>query len=188
LPWCWGWGIDKEEKEEEEEEKEEEFRMKRSAYILPVLGLLVLFAGCKKQESDADAIRSGINQHLASLKTINLGAMDMSILNVSVQGNQAQAQVEFKPKTGAPQGAGMQVAYSLEKQNGLWVVQTTQPAGGSIQHPAPGENPPMPPTSPTPGSSGSMPNFRDLVPGTPSPNTLRPGHPPVNLQGTPSAQ
>jgi len=63
----------------------------------------------KKQESDADAVRSGINQHLASLKTINLSAMDMNVTSVSVQGNQAQAQVEFKPKTGAPNGAGMQV-------------------------------------------------------------------------------
>jgi hypothetical protein len=167
--------------------KEEEVRMKRSAYILTVIGLLTLFAGCKKQESDADAIRTGINQHLASLKTINLGAMDMNITSVSVQGNQAQAQVEFKPKTGGPQGASMQVAYSLEKQNGQWVVQTTQPSGGSMQHPAPGENPQMPPTSPS--SGGSMPNFRDLVPGgAANPSTLPPGHPPVNPKPNPSAQ
>ena len=73
--------------------------MKHTAYFLTVMGLLVFFAGCKKQESDADAIRSGINQHLASLKTLNLGAMDMNVTNVSIQGNQAQAQVEFKPKT-----------------------------------------------------------------------------------------
>jgi hypothetical protein len=160
--------------------------MKRSACLLTVIALLVLFAGCKKQESDADAIRTGINQHLASLKTINLSAMDMNVTNVSVQGNQAQAQVEFKPKTGAPQGAAMQVSYSLQKQNGQWTVQTTTPAGGSIQHPAPGENPHMNPTSPssTPGSdSGSMPNFRDVVPGGATPNPLPPGHPPVNPQG-----
>ena len=154
--------------------------MKRTAYYLAIIGLLVLFAGCKKQESDADAIRSGINQHLASLKTLNLAAMDMNITNVSIQGNQAQAQVEFKPKTGAPQGAGMQVAYSLQKQNGAWVVQNTQPAGGSIQHPGPGENPHMNETSP---SSGSMPNFHDLVPGGGSSNALPPGHPPINGPG-----
>ena len=154
--------------------------MKRAAYSLTFIGLLSLFAGCKKQESDADAIRTGINQHLASLKTLNLGAMDMNITNVSIQGNTAQAQVEFKPKTGAPQGAGMQVAYSLQKQNGLWVVQDTQPAGGSIQHPGPGENPHMNSNSPASGqSSGSMPNFRDLVPGGASSNALPPGHPPV---------
>src|SRR6202166_1189289 len=157
--------------------------MKRSAYFLSAMLVLVLFAGCKKQESDADGIRSGINQHLASLKTINLGAMDMNITNVSVQGNQARAQVEFKPKTGAPQGAGMQVAYSLQKQNGQWVVQNTQPAGGSIQHPGPGENPNANSASP---STGSMPNFRDLVPGGAGASgnsaTLPPGHPPVNSQ------
>jgi hypothetical protein len=159
--------------------------MKRSACFFTALGLLALFAGCKKQQSDADAIRSGINQHLASLKTLNLAAMDMNITNVSIQGNQAQAQVEFRPKTGAPQGAGMQVAYSLQKENGAWVVQNTQPFGGSIQHPAPGEDPHMNATSP---SSGSMPNFRDLVPGGGSSNALPPGHPPINGQGNTQPQ
>jgi hypothetical protein len=155
--------------------------MKRCAYFMTVIGLLAFFAGCQKQETDADGIRSGINQHLASLKTLNLTAMDMNITNVSVQGNQAQARVEFKPKAGAPQGAGMQVAYSLEKQNGLWVVQNSQPAGGSIQHPGPGESPHMNAASP---SSGSLPNFRDLVPGGGGSSDLPPGHPPINGQGT----
>ena len=163
-------------------EDEEETLMKRSACSFTLIALLALFAGCQKQESDADAIRSGINQHLASLKTINLSAMDMNVTSVSVQGNQAQAQVEFKPKTGAPNGAGMQVSYSLQKQNGQWIVQTTTPAGGSIQHPAPGENPHMDPTSPS-STSGSMPNFHDLVPGAPTSNQLPPGHPPINPQG-----
>jgi hypothetical protein len=154
--------------------------MKRRVYLLGLVGLLVLFSGCKKQESDADAIRSGINQHLASLKTLNLAAMDMTVTNFSIQGNRAQAQVEFKPKTGGPQGAGMQVAYSLEKQNGQWVVENSQPSGGSIQHPGPGENPHMNSSSP---SSDAMPNFRDLVPGGGGSEALPPGHPPVNGQG-----
>ena len=34
--------------------------MKRSAYILTMVGLLVLFAGCKKQESDADGVRAAL--------------------------------------------------------------------------------------------------------------------------------
>src|SRR5690349_9992602 len=62
LWWCWEWVIG----------KEEEIRMKRAAYLITAIGLLVLCAGCKKHESDADAIRSGINQHLTSLKTLNL--------------------------------------------------------------------------------------------------------------------
>jgi hypothetical protein len=184
--------------------------MKRAAFLV-ALGLVVLVGGCAKPPSDADAVRAGINQHLAGLKTINLSAMDMEVLNVSVQGNQAQAQVEFRPKTGAPAGAGMQVSYALAKQNGVWVVQTTQPMGGSIQHPGPGENPHvtpgmttpgvptsgapsgapsgMPPNSstssgsPSPNSPSSLPNFRDLVPGGSPPNALPPGHPNIN-QGT----
>jgi hypothetical protein len=159
--------------------------MRRTGYLLTVIGLLVLLAGCKKQESDADAIRSGINQHLASLKTINLAAMDMNITNYSVQGNQAKAQVEFKPKSGAPEGGGMQVAYTLEKQNGVWVVQNTQPTGGMMQNPGTGGNPQMGGSSP---SSGSMPNFRDLLPGDGNSNALPAGHPPINGQGNSQPQ
>jgi hypothetical protein len=185
--------------------------MKRAAYILVALGLVVFAGGCAKPPSDADAVRAGINQHLAGLKTINLSAMDMEVLNVSIQGNQAQAQVEFRPKTGAPAGAGMQVSYALAKQNGVWVVQTTQPMGGSIQHPGPGENPHMTPGMTTPGapasgvpsgapsgmplnsstsssSPSSLPNFRDLVPGASAPNALPPGHPNINPQGNTSSQ
>jgi len=158
--------------------------MKRAPLFFILLGSLILFAGCKKPASDADGIRAGINQHLASLKTINLSAMDMTINNFSVQGNEAQAQVEFRPKTGAPQGAGMQVNYTLAKQgDGTWVVQQTTPAGGSIQHPAPGENPPQSMTTgSTPGPGTQMPNFNDLVGGA-SGAALPPGHPAVNPQG-----
>jgi hypothetical protein len=160
--------------------------MKRSAYLFLIfVGLLVLFAGCKKQESDEDGVRAGINQHLNSLKTINLGAMNMDIKNVSIQGNQAQAHVEFKPKTGAPDGAGMEVVYSLQKQNGAWVVQNTQPTGGMSQQPGQGENPNA---NTAPPSTGSMPNFRELVPGGGNPNALPPGHPPLNSQGNSQAQ
>jgi hypothetical protein len=160
--------------------------MKRAPLFVLLFGFLILFAGCKKQESDADAIRAGINQHLSGLKTINLAAMDMTVNSYSIQGNQAQAQVEFKPKTGAPNGAGMQINYTLEKQNGVWVVQTTQPAGGSIQHPAPGETPHG---GMTPGASTQMPNFQDLVGGAPgaSGSSLPPGHPPMNSEGASSS-
>jgi hypothetical protein len=164
--------------------------MKRKIYFLTFVGLLVLFAGCKKQVSDADAIRSGINQHLASLKTLNLDAMDMNVTSVSIQGDQAQAQVEFKPKGGAPQGTGMQVAYVLQKQNGAWVVQNSQATAGAMQHPGPGENPQAGAPSQSPDS---MPNFRDLVPGGSASapgnsNAPPPGHPPVNSQGSSYSQ
>ena len=152
--------------------------MKRAAIYSTLFAVLVFFAGCSKRENDTDAIRSGINEHLNSLKTLNLSAMDMNIQNVSIQGNQAQAQVEFRPKAGAPQGAGMQVSYKLEKHDGKWMVQNSQPAGGMIEHPAPGENPHLNSTSP---SSTTLPDFRNLV-NSGSGSSLPPGHPLVNPQ------
>lgn len=155
--------------------------MKRAAHFLALAGFLSLFAGCKKQVSDADAIRDGINQHLSGVKTINLSAMDMDVTSYSVQGNTAQAQVEFRPKGGSGP-AGMQVNYTLERQNGVWVVQNAQPMnmGGSA-------NPNMMSSTPSAGS-GSMPNFRDLVPGGTAggAQTLPPGHPPINGQTPPA--
>lgn len=160
--------------------------MKRTSYCpVVILGLAVLLSfGCKKQQSDADGIRAGINQHLASLKTLNLDAMDMNVTNYSVQGNQAQAQVEFRPKGSGPQAAAMQISYTLAKQNGAWVVQNSEAVGVPMQHSSPGENPPGRSTSP----SGSLPDFRNLVPNDDNSNSLPPGHPPVNGQGKSAAQ
>jgi hypothetical protein len=141
---------------------------------------LILANGCKHQQSDADAIRSGITQHLTSLNTLNLSAIDMDMNDVAIQGRQARAQVTFRPKTGAPPGAGMQVAYQLEKRDSTWVVVKTERAGGMIDHPAASANPHA---QPSPGSMyGSLPNFRDMIPST-TPATggaLPPGHPPVD--------
>jgi len=153
--------------------------MKRAAICSMLFAMLVFFAGCNQKENDTDAIRTGISKHLNSLKTLNLSAMDMNIQNVSIQGDQAQAQVEFRPKTGAPQGAGMQVSYKLERHDGKWMVQNSQPAGGMIEHPASGENPHQNPTAP---SSSTLPDFRNLVNGGGG-SSLPPGHPPVNAQG-----
>lgn len=154
--------------------------MKRAVLSFIFFAVVIAVPGCNNAQSDSDGIRAGINQHLASLNTLNLGGMDMNVMNVSIQGNQAQAQVEFRPKTGAPQGAGMQVSYSLAKQNGKWVVQSTAPAGGSIEHPAPGQNPHQGAAS---TSSTSLPDLRNLVNSGSANGSLPPGHPPVNSHG-----
>jgi len=139
-----------------------------------------LAAGCQKQQKTAsDGIRDGIREHLTSLKTINLSAMEMNITNVSVSGDTAQAQVEYIPKTGAPAGAAMRVSYSLQRQGEQWVVVKTNSLGGAIDHPAAGANPH---TQPGQGSvPGNLPNFREIIPSTTpaAQDTLPPGHPPV---------
>jgi hypothetical protein len=153
--------------------------MNRIAFALALSGTLLLGAGCKKQQSDNDAIRAGIMQHLNGVGTLNMSAMVMDIRSVSINGNQAHAEVVFRPKTGAPPGAGMQVAYNLEKRDGAWVVQKTQPTGGMIQHPDTNKNPHLNQDV----HSGSLPNFSDVLnpTGAPAQGALPPGHPPVNL-------
>jgi hypothetical protein len=152
----------------------------RLALVLCFSAAILFGGGCKKLPSDSDAIRAGILQHLNGVGTLNMSAMEMDIRSVSVEGNQAHADVEFRPKGGAPAGTGMQVAYILEKRDGAWVVQKTQPTGGMLRHPDPNANPHQNPNA----HSDSLPKFSDIVnpAGTPAPGALPPGHPPVNAQ------
>ncbi len=154
--------------------------MRNVAAVLALSAALLLGGGCKKQRSEHNAIRAGILQHLSGVGTLNMSAMEMDIRSVSIIGTQAHAEVIFRPKIGAPAGAGMQVAYNLERRDGAWVVQKTQPVGGMIQHPDGNKNPHQDQDM----HSGSLPNFSDIVNpvGAPTQGTLPPGHPPVNAQ------
>jgi hypothetical protein len=154
--------------------------MKCIGLAMGLFGALLLAGGCKQQQTDDEAIRAGIMQHLNGVGTLNMSAMEMDIRSVSINGNQAHAEVEFRPKTGAPPGAGMQVSYNLEKRDGAWVVQKTQPAGGLIQHPDPNKNPHVRQDA----HSSGLPNFSDVLnpAGATAPAALPPGHPPVNSQ------
>ena len=150
--------------------------MKRIILALLLTAALFGLTACKNQTHDNDAIRAGILQHLNSIGTLNMSAMDMDVRSVSVTGNQAHAEVEFRAKTSGAPGGGMQVAYDLEKRAGGWVVLKSQPLGG-MQHPNASQNP-----------SGnqpvhSMPNFSELLnppSSASSQTTLGPGHPPVS--------
>jgi hypothetical protein len=152
--------------------------MKRFVVAMMAFAAFCTVSGCKKQQSDNDAIRAGILQHLTALGTLNISAMEMDIRSVSINGNQAHAEVEFRPKTGAAPGTGMQVAYNLEKREGSWTVLKTQAAGGNIQHPDPNQNPHQDQNV----HSGSLPNFANVLNPSvaPAQGALPPGHPPVN--------
>ena len=131
------------------------------AFLSALLGASLLFAGaCKPKPSDKEAIRTGILNYLASLKTLNVSAMDVVVTQSSVNGSQAQAQVEIRLKNSPPDGPSMKLAYNLEKRGDEWAVVKSQPAGGTLQHPAPGEMPPggLPPGHPNVnGSAGQVP-------------------------------
>jgi hypothetical protein len=130
------------------------------AFFAALLGATLLFTGaCKSKRDDKEAIRTGIIKYLGSLNTLNVSAMDINVTQATVNGNQAQAQVEIRLKNGPPDGASMKLSYNLEKRGEEWAVVKSQPAGGTMQHPAPGEMPQggLPPGHPNVNGSAGQP-------------------------------
>jgi hypothetical protein len=131
--------------------------MNRQIWTCTMILLVAFAAGCKKQVNDQDAIRASIDKRLSGLAGLNLSAMDREVKQISVNGDHASAQVEFRLKQG---GASMNVEYALERQGGEWDIVGSQPSGG--QNPHSGMDMP-PPAAPGSGS-----------------NSLPPGQPPTN--------
>jgi len=140
--------------------------MKRG-FFAGLLGAALLFSSaCRSQKADdKEAIRQGVVSHLTEMKGLNIPNMDIVVTQYSVNGNQAQAQVEIRAKNGDAAGGMMQLAYNLEKRGDQWVVVKSAPAGGTLQHPGPGEIPPggsMPPGHPSISGSAGQPVHSDL--------------------------
>lgn len=158
------------------------------AALVALVSTAATLTGCRQKQDETAAIRAGINEHLRTVGTLNLNAMDMNVRKITVNGNQADAEVEFVPKSGAPAGAGMQVSYSLEKRDGGWIVTKRSSLGGGIAHPEGGSAPQQQPE----GAVHGMPNFQELLqpanPGASPGSKLPPGHPPVKSQTSSSSQ
>ncbi len=139
--------------------------MKRALFASFLGATLLVTAACKAKPDDKEAIRAGVVKYLGSLRGLNVANMDIVVTQATVDGSQAQAQVEIRAKSGDGAGGMMQLAYSLEKRGDEWVVVKSQPAGGTLQHPAPGEMPAggaMPPGHPSVDGSSGQPVHSDL--------------------------
>ena len=121
--------------------------MGRRFLSIAVILFLVAAAGCRKTEGDKEAIRTALQKHLAERGNVNIAAMDVEVKQVTVDGNRAVAQVEFRAKQGGP---AMQMTYNLQREGGTWVVLTKYSPGGEMGHPSTG------PAMPPPGS-GNLP-------------------------------
>ncbi len=124
-----------------------------------------------------DSIRTAIQAHLAHNGNLNLQAFDTNIQQVTIDGDHAKAEVQFRLKAGP---GAMQLSYALEKKNGAWAVVDSNAGGSNFDHPAvnPSQNP-----QPNAGSSSGhslADTLRGFGLGTPSEQTLPPGHPPIN--------
>ena len=135
--------------------------------------LLIFTAGCKKSGNENELIRTAIVKRLTERGTLNMAAFDTELKQVNLQGDKAQADVLFRSK-GGPEGAQMQMSYSLEKRNGVWTVLDTKSAPGDMGHlPADGA-PQAQPGSPV---GDAIKNFHGQTEG--APGALPPGHPPI---------
>jgi len=135
--------------------------LRKLGLVFCLLALGGSLAGCKQKQNDDEAIRDAVRQHLTALGTLNLQAMDMDFTKIAVQNNQASVDVSFRPKTGAPAGAAMQISYELEKQDGAWKVMKKSASGGMIEHPNPNVNPHG--QDATGAVHGNLPNFQEIL-------------------------
>lgn len=123
-----------------------------------VVAILCAFgAGCNKTANDQDAIRASIEKHLTGRADLNLSVMDREVKQVSVNGDHASAQVEFRLKGS---DAKMEIEYALERRGKDWAVLSSQPMGMDNSHSGTGQPPAGAPDS----GGGHLPQ----------------GHPPVN--------
>jgi hypothetical protein len=115
--------------------------------------------------SDRDLVRHAIENHVQNDRHINLSAMDMTVDQVNVKGDRAQASVAFRARQG---GATMAMTYLLERQGNGWQVIKGQPADGQFVHPPIDQADPG--TSPSP-SVHPMPDVQDFFKSHPTTST-----------------
>jgi hypothetical protein len=101
--------------------------MSRWFWMCAMVLLCIPFAGCNKPAKDQDAIRASIEKRLNGRADLNMSAMDREVKQISVSGDHATAQVEFRLKGG---DARMEIEYTLERQGKEWAVLDSQPMGG----------------------------------------------------------
>jgi hypothetical protein len=143
--------------------------------LASLLGVvLLLTAACKPKPDEKEAIKAGVLKHLAAMQGLNVPNMEVNVASYSVNGNLATAQVEIRAKSGDNGGGTMNLAYNMEKRGDEWVVIKGAPAGGTLQHPAPGE---MPPGHPNTGTAAGPvhPDFSEIMKGNqPAPQQTLP--------------
>jgi hypothetical protein len=155
--------------------------MKKSILLAFVLSLML---GCNKDsgtlqpqsQKPEDSIRFAIQTHLAHKGTLNVQAFDTDVKRVTIQGDHAQAEVEFRVKGGP---GAMQLTYALEKKDGAWSVIESDPVGSNFSHPSL-DQAQSPSTDETTGAGHSLADtLRSFGVGPAPRQTLPAGHPPL---------
>ncbi len=176
--------------ENQSKEGKREVIMKSTTAIALAVSVAIL-AGCQQHANSLSAapavtsshaspnenVRTAIQAHIAHNGNLNLSSFDTDVKQVTIDRDHAQAQVEFRVKSGP---GVMQLTYQLEKRNGAWAIVEFQPVSSNFSHPALDK-------AQTPAAGGTMGGdsaiFRALDnfhggAATP-PQNLPPGHPPI---------
>jgi hypothetical protein len=143
-------------------------------YVIAAVAMLL--AACSKDIQNSEAVKQGVIEYLQARKAqtgLDMGMMQVDVVSVSFEKDQARATVMFRPKSGAD-AAGMQMAYMLERKGNRWVVQPKNEAGANPHGGAPGDS----------GEPANLPPNHPALPGgsaqPPAGGSLPPGHPPVD--------
>ena len=132
-------------------------------------------------------IRTAIQAHLAHTSNLNLQAFDTDVKQVTIQGDHAEAHVDFHVKGGP---GVMQLTYQLENHEGTWAVIDSNPVGSNFSHPPLDRSQSTGATSAPGGNSHSLADtlrtFKEGASGAPP--TLPSGHPPLNNSAGPPPQ
>jgi hypothetical protein len=141
-----------------------------------LLTAALLMVACNRAPENKEAVRLGVMEHLQKAGTLDLNGVDVTVTDVKYEGNQATAQVAFKPK--ADPEKGMSMSYKLERRGNKWLVMGKGAGhmGGAMGGPMGGEPP-----------KGQMPSGHPPVdPGATKGGDLPAGHPPVNQPPPPA--
>jgi hypothetical protein len=133
--------------------------------LISSLLLLFCLAACQRSaQNNPEVVRPGVIDHLTKAG-LNVSAMDIKVVSVQFNGEQADANIEMTVK-GQSGGTPMPFRYHMEHQNNKWVVvgaaKDTGHGGGAVDPNAGGANPhggAMPPAG-----GGGMPSPQDLPP------------------------
>jgi hypothetical protein len=139
--------------------------------VILIVFVACIAAGCAKNAGPAKTeaqkpealIQTAIESHLAQRGTLNLQAFDTNVKQVTIQGDHATAEVEFRVKGGP---GAMQLTYSLEKRGGAWSVIDSDPGGSSFAHPSPNQGQ----TPDVPGASHSLDDTLRFFKSSPPPS------------------
>jgi hypothetical protein len=113
----------------------EEF-MKTAVRAGWVFALGVWLAGCQGGTSINGQVQEAIAEHLASRPGIDATRMTVEVESVSVQGDQAEAEVVFRSRD--TPDSRMNYHYELRRADGKWTVENGRPSGAESPHPQSG--------------------------------------------------